>query len=73
MFHLYRNDAKALFDFSRLFRISFCSVPTSKFIRAVQAEKTGIVLNTDERKRLWSGIHSWSSDACTTYGLLHAL
>lgn len=71
MFHLHGNDAKALFDFSRLFRILFCSVPTSKFIRAVQVKNNRIALNTDERKRLWSAVHRWSSVACNTYGLLY--
>lgn len=71
MFHLYRNHAKAHFDASRLFRILFCSVPTSKFIGAVQVENTRIELNTDDRKRLWSAVHRWSSVACNTYGLLY--
>lgn len=52
IFHLYRIDAKALFDFSHLFKVSFCSVPTSKFTRAVQVENTRTALHTDERKGL---------------------
>lgn len=71
MFHLYRNEAKALSDFSHLFRILFSSMPSSKFIRALQAENTRIALNTDEKKRLWSAVRRWSSVACNMYGLLY--